>query len=97
MRPPPERIGAAKVVSYTPIDSRHKPTGACRHIVRGELLCALAGLIVSQYKDDKSFYLFYCDDDWNVLTDTWHETLEDALDQAEAEYVGTRATWERVV
>jgi len=37
--------------------------------------------------------LFGCDAEWNSLCDTWHETLEDAKEQAEFEYEGTSNTW----
>lgn len=37
--------------------------------------------------------MFGCDGDWNTVTDTWHETLEGALEQAEFEYEGVTATW----
>ena len=32
--------------------------------------------------------IFGCDEGWNAVTDTWHETLEDAKAQAEFEYEG---------
>jgi hypothetical protein len=31
-------------------------------------------------------YLFHCDADWNTVTDTYHDTLEQALSQAEFEF-----------
>jgi hypothetical protein len=31
-------------------------------------------------------YLFYCDDDWRCLTDTYHEGMEHAVAQAEFEF-----------
>jgi hypothetical protein len=82
-------------VCYTPIDWRHEHTDACRHWVGGELAQPAAGLVVC--RDDGGYYLFGCDASWEPVTDTWHETLDDALDQADAEYAGTRETWERVV
>lgn len=91
---PPTQLNNAKVIVFTPIDSRHKPTGGCKHTVAGELLGAAAGLAICRYESDGGFYLFYCDDQWGVLTDTWHETLEDAKEQAEFEYKGTSRTWE---
>jgi hypothetical protein len=95
MQPPPPIVGSLPVVCYTPIDWRHEHTGACRHWVDGELVEPAAGLAVC--RDETGYYLFGCDGDWEPVTDTWHETLDDALDQAEAEYRGTQATWERVV
>lgn len=47
-----------------------------------------AALAICRYHDDDGCYLFYCDALWNVLTDTWHESMEAAIRQADFEYVG---------
>lgn len=89
----PDTIDRAKVICYTRIDSRHKHTGNTRQIVAGELMGAASGLAICQYPDDAAFYLFGCDDSWCTITDTWHESLDDAQHQAEFEYVGVSSTW----
>lgn len=89
----PREIDGAKVLFYTPIDARHQPTGNCRQIVGGELMGASAGLAICRYDGENNYYLFGCDEHWNTVTDTWHETLEDAKTQAEFEYMGVNATW----
>jgi hypothetical protein len=86
-------IGVAIVICYTPIDDRHRHTGNCHQIVAGVLQGAVAGLAICQYEGEDSFYLFGCDEKWQSVTDTWHETLEDAKRQAEFEYEGVSATW----
>ena len=94
MNPPPREIGGLKVVLYSPIDERHVPTNACRHVVgvpRGPAI----GLAICQYEGDTSFYLFGCDAKWSSITDTWHETLDAAMSQAESEYRGVSQTWQR--
>ena len=78
---------------WSPIDNRHRPTGNCRHIVPGVLEGAAGGLAIGQYAGETAYYLFGCDDAWKTLTDTRHETLEDALRQAEFEYEGVSKTW----
>jgi hypothetical protein len=93
MGPAPAIIGGAHVLRWTVIDGRHRPTGNCRQIVDGVLQGPAAGLAVCQFEGEDSYYLFGCDADWNELTDTWHETLEDALHQAEFEYEGVSETW----
>jgi hypothetical protein len=90
----PNEIGGARVVLYTPIDERHKHTGNCKQIVAGELMGAASGLAICQYEGDDGYYLFGCYDERDILTDTWHETLEDAKEQAEFEYDGVSATWQ---
>ena len=78
---------------YTPIDDRHTFTGACKQIVPGQTMGKMAGLAICQYDGETAYYLFGCDSEWNTVTDTWHETLEDAIDQAEFEYEGSKSTW----
>jgi hypothetical protein len=93
MRNCPEIVGGARVVCYTPIDHRHRYTGNTRQVVAGVLLGPANGLAICQYDGESAFYLFGCDADWNSLSDTWHETLEDAKEQAEFEYEETSQTW----
>ena len=87
----PDKVGDMKVVMFTPIDERHAFTGNCKQIVAGQVLGPMAGLVICQHQG--GYYLFGCDDDWSVNCDTWHDTLADAIDQAEYEYTGTRGTW----
>ena len=94
MHPPPAVFSDFPLVCYTPIDWRHQPTGACTHTVGGEVLGPVAGLAVCT-DAGSGYYLFYCDAAWKPITDTWHPTLDEALDQAEFEYAGTATTWER--
>ncbi len=93
MNEPPKFVGKARVVRWSAIDSRHRPTRSCRHIVAGRLQGPAARLAICQCEDEDSYYLFACDSEWNPLTDTWHATLEEALDQAEFEYEGVSNTW----
>lgn len=89
-----QEVGGAKVVLYTLIDDKHKHTEKCKQIVAGVLMGKVVGLAICQYEDDSGFYLFGCDQDWQTLTDTWHETIKAAKDQAEFEYEGVTATWQ---
>jgi hypothetical protein len=92
MKHPPELVGGERVVRWSHVDGRHRPTGACKQIVAGQSQGPVACLAICECKDG-CYYLFGCDSDWNVITDTWHETVEDALDQAEFEYEGISKTW----
>jgi hypothetical protein len=93
MNQPADLVGGAKVVRWSVIDGRHRPTGGCRQIVAGVLQGAAAGLAICQYAGESNFFLFGCDPEWDPLTDTWHETMEGALRQAEFEYEGVSKTW----
>jgi hypothetical protein len=92
----PKTLDGAIVLYHTVIDQRHQATGKCSHTVAGELLGAASGLAISRYERCDSFYLFYCDTNWKVITDTCHTTLEDAMAQAEYEYEGVNETWQKV-
>lgn len=43
-------------------------------------------LAACRYKDQPGVYLFYCDEGWTVVTDTFHGTVEGATDQARHEF-----------
>ena len=58
---------------------------------------AMSGLAICQPTEGRDFFLFGCDGDWNVITDTWHQTLDEAKKQAEFEYEGIGKTWIDVV
>jgi hypothetical protein len=90
----PNIVGNAKVICYTTIDERHRHTGNTKQIWNGVLLGPASGLAICQYPNESSFFLFGCDDKWNVRSDTWHETLDDAIRQAEFEYEGSQQTWQ---
>lgn len=53
----------------------------------------MQGIAICQYEGETGYYLFYCDGEWETITDTWHETLEDAKLQADLEYEGVAETW----
>jgi hypothetical protein len=93
MNPAPTIVGGAAVALYSPIDQRHRPTGGTRQIVAGVLQGPATGLAIGQPEVKDHFYLFGCDENWQVKTHTWHQTLEEAMDQAEFEYEGVRKTW----
>jgi len=45
----------------------------------------------------KECYLFGCDSQWHVQSDTFHDSIEEAMEQAEFEYVGVSKTWTKKV
>jgi hypothetical protein len=97
MKPAPSYVGGARVVAHTPIDHRYKLTGRTRHIVDGRQAVPVAALAICQYEGDEDFYLFGCDEEWNIVTDTCHQTLASAKHQADFEYAGASGTWDPAV
>jgi hypothetical protein len=90
----PREIDGAQVVLFTVLDNRHRPTGQCRHEVGGIRVGQFLGLAICNYPDQDGYYLFRCDGNWNTVTDTFHESLDDAKAQAEFEYKGVSETWQ---
>jgi hypothetical protein len=86
MRPAPKLVGGKEAVFYSPIDERHHVTANAIKTV-----ATVAGLAIC--KTGSAFYLFGCDENWNAVTDTYHDSLKEALDRAEWEYEGITATW----
>jgi len=93
MTAPPKILGGATLVRWSLVDARHRPTGNAQQVVAGTLRGPAAGLAICQAEGEDAYYLFGCDERWKTVTDTWHETLEEALQQAEFEYEGVSATW----
>jgi hypothetical protein len=51
-------------------------------------------LRIAQYPSDPGFYLLYCDGDGREMTDTYHDSLEEAMAQAEWEFETKEGEWE---
>lgn len=88
-------IGGAKILEFVTLTSENKRTGATKHIIGGQEQTDFSGLAICQYEGDDSFYLFYCDSDWKELTDTWHEDIESAKNQASFEFIGLERKWKK--
>lgn len=71
----------------------HPVTGNGRHYVNGALLSGERWLRIVQLAGDTAFYLIHYERRGRELTDTWHETVADALDQAHFEYGLTCQDW----
>ena len=93
--PPPNPLNGASVICYTLLDQRHHHTQSCLQLRNGIVEGPALGLAICQYPNESCYYLFRCDADWGVISDTWHQTLQDAKDQAEFEYSGVSSTWQQ--
>jgi hypothetical protein len=72
----------------------HCLTGKTRHVAGGLPLPVPTELQIVKYPGDPGFYLFYCDNDGIVMTDTYHDSLEGAMAQAAWEFETTPSEWE---
>jgi hypothetical protein len=86
MRSPPEFLNGARVLQFASL-AGSQPTGKTRHVVGGFEVKEFAALAIAKYDgESQGVYLYYCDPSWNVITDTWHEDVAAALDQAHFEF-----------
>jgi hypothetical protein len=90
----PEELDGAKVLKYAIVSDEVEATGATRHVAAGIELGPATALAIARYEGREGFLLFYLDRDGAVATDTFHNSVEDALRQAAFEYVGLR--WSEV-
>lgn len=93
MQDAPKKLDGATVLRWSMIDDRHNWTDPCRHFVAGQLQGKFRGLAVCRYDGAEEVYLFYCDAEWNVVTDGFYSKLEDAVSEAESKYEGVAETW----
>jgi hypothetical protein len=96
MKVPGESIGGARVICWSPLDDRHQTTGSCHRTIDGETRSPYAGIAIGKRLGDPMVYLFYCDADWNPVTDTYHSNIGRAKEEAELEFNGVSKTWNDV-
>jgi hypothetical protein len=73
----------------TPLNSNNMVS----HYVKGELIEEIYGLQIVCYADDAGYYLLYLDKNGKEITDTYHETIESAIEQADLEFNLTDNLW----
>ncbi len=89
-------MSAYRVVQAVTLSAKHRPTGRTRHYRDGALIQAPAALKIAKCLDSTGYYLLYLDQTGSELTDTYHESLEAAVDQAEWEFGVSRSDWKQV-
>jgi hypothetical protein len=71
-------------------------TGRTRHYLGNNLLSVPAKLQIARYPEMGGFYLFYLDEHEKVMTDTFHDSIQSALEQAKWEFNISEADWQIV-
>lgn len=68
-----------------------------KHYSNGDLLPRPTALSIAEYIGGSGgFYLFYLDETGKEQTDTFHDTLEQAFNQAEFEFNIKKNEWEKL-
>ncbi len=75
------------------LGAQHKPTGNTRHYIAGRLMSPPASLSIEQFPGEPGYYLLYFDSEGSELTDTYHESLDNAMAQAEFEFNVKPTEW----
>jgi hypothetical protein len=83
-----------KVMRSVTLGPHHVPTGKTRHYLGSEPISPPSLLRIVQYEGDPGFYLLHFDADGNELTDTYHDSMDDALEQADWEFQIKPHEWE---
>jgi hypothetical protein len=90
---PLREIDGAEVLETAEIEGRAVPTGSTRHIGPSGAMGPVPFLAIARYVGEAGVYLFYCDSNWAVQSDTFHESVAIAKAQAEFEYAGSIQLW----
>jgi hypothetical protein len=81
-----------KVVASIELDEGHSESQT-KHVINGTPCLRFARLEVCKSGEDAGFYLMHICTDGRG-TDTFHESLNDAIDQAEFEFGVRREDWD---
>lgn len=82
-----------QIVQRVRLRPEHRPTGNTRHTVNGIVVEPPAELRIVQFNGDAGFYLIHFDERGRELTDTYHESCEEAMGQAEFEFGIAHTDW----
>ncbi len=88
----PKEIGELEVIISALIDESCVHTKYCSHKFDGKILGKAKWAAITNTGENGSCYLFMCYGN-NELSDTFHESIEEAKDQAEWEYEGISKNW----
>ena len=87
---PPQELDGAKVIKWA--WSGHKPFGFVGNDADTERE-SIYGLAICSYGDNEGVYRFSCDKNWEVIQDSFYETIEQAIKQLPDQYKNAAANW----
>ncbi|MFA6247493.1 MAG: hypothetical protein WC615_11170 [Mucilaginibacter sp.] len=85
----PATVGNARVIYYAVVNLLDS------NVYEGRK--QIAGFIICQSGNEQGYYLFSCDTNWKEFADTWHESIDDAINQAEYECNGISNLFQKVI
>ena len=75
-----------KIIKTITLQTHHIPTGKTVHYQDDDEISGISQLQIIQYDNDHGYYLFYLDSEGKELTDTYHDTITQAMEQASFEF-----------
>ena len=89
----PKDAATHEVLWSVSLAGNYVPTGKTTHSYKNEKLDPPASLQIARYPDGDGYYLFYLDDNGQEMTDTYHDEVEGAMDQAKFEFSVPPSAW----
>ena len=88
----PRKIGSLEIAHYAILDDTCTHTKNCVNEISGKVLGAAIWAAITKASDGEQCYLFFCYPE-GELTDSLHESVSEAKEQAEWEYFGIKNRW----
>lgn len=82
----PPRVGGDQLVYFQVLPK-------AKTVSRLSCLLEINLLAICKCSGQAGFYLFGCNDTWQTYTDTWHEDVEEAKEQAAFEFNAHTNAW----
>ena len=86
-------MSAERLICSVVLDATHPPTGNTKHFRDGAETPSPSELRIVQYEGAPGYYLLYLNAAGQELTDTWHESVVKAKEQARWEFCVEPCHW----
>jgi hypothetical protein len=93
---PPPVLASARVIAYAVVEASVSYTGRQRLVVAGRELGPVPRVAIGRALAGGGIVLLFCDEEWDVLTKTGHESIDAAKQAAEDAYAGLTEHWQPV-
>ncbi|MDD9950828.1 MAG: hypothetical protein OXT67_04610 [Zetaproteobacteria bacterium] len=86
-------MSSYKIIQKARLSEKHTTTGKTQHFIGDKSMPQPAELVIAQYPDDSGYYLFYLDNAGEEMSDTFHDSLQSAIEQAKWEFEVKEEDW----
>jgi hypothetical protein len=86
-------MSAKKLVASVILGSEHTPTGRTRHLLGATELPLPHELRIVTCEGEAGYYLLHYAEDGEEFADTWHHSVDEALQQADWEFQLKKSDW----